>query len=133
MLLRPILLVLVLAASGCDAGLNSDLVGTRWVLAEVTPTPADTAALASTSILFTSETAVEIASCNACSGPIGRRSNELDFRGLACTKQVCPDRLDLGPRLAASERVVFSLSDDGLLLVADEGEALRTFTFVAEE
>ncbi len=133
--MRPRLLLLVLVlATGCDdTDLENDLVGTRWGLEEVTLPPGDSAATAPTSILFTSETVAEIASCNACSGPVGRRSNELDFAGLACTEKACVDTLDLGPRLRDADRVVLSLSDDGLLLIADRGGALSTFTFLAKE
>ena len=102
------------------------------MLDAVTPLPADPAATAPSSILFTTETTVEIESCNACSGAVGRRSNELDFGGLACTDKACGDTLDLGPQLGAAARVVYSLSDDGLLLIADRNGALTTFTFAAK-
>ncbi len=133
-MLRPaFLLALAFAATGCDdQNLEGDLVGTRWALQSAMLPPGDTTAISPSSVLFTSDTAVEIESCNACSGAIGRFSNELDFSGLACTEIACPGQLDLGPRLGEADRVVFSLSDDGLLLIADRDSTLSTFRFEAK-
>lgn len=133
MLLRSLVLTFVLVATGCDdKGLNNDLIGTRWALEEAMLPPGDTAMISPTSITFTSDTEVEIESCNACRGAVVRFSNELDFSGLSCTEVACPGLLDLGPRLGAADRVVYSLSDDGLLLIADRDSTLSTFRFEAK-
>ncbi|MEM1042015.1 MAG: META domain-containing protein [Bacteroidota bacterium] len=133
MLLRLFLLALALSATGCDdENLENDLVGVGWALREIALPPGDSTALAPASIRFTSDTAVEIESCNRCEGRIGRASNELDFSLLGCTERACPSMLDLGPRLGAADRVAFSLSDDGLLLIADRDDALSIFRFEAE-
>ncbi len=136
--LRLLVLALALGAAGCDdQGLGNDLVEVRWALQDVVLPPGDTTRGSPTSITFTSETAVVIESCNACSGPVGRSSNELDFsafaRGEGCTEKACAGTLDLGPRLGTADRVVYSLSDDGLLLIADQGGALSTFRFEAKD
>ncbi|MEP0545918.1 MAG: META domain-containing protein [Rhodothermales bacterium] len=118
--------------SGCDANLENDLIGTTWVLDHTAFPPGDSTESTPTTLRFASETEVAINSCNQCSGGYRSDGNVLAFTGLGCTEIGCGIRLDLGPRLADADRVVYSLSDDGLILVAERDGLLSTFTFVAE-
>ena len=125
------MLLLVSSGIGCDANLESDLIGTTWVLDQASFPPGDPTDFRLTTIQFLSESQVAVDSCNRCEGGYGRDGQVLSFLALGCTEIGCGDRLDLGPRLAEADRVVYSLSDDGLILIAERDSLLSTFTFVA--
>ncbi len=125
-------LLALLLGAGCDTNLESDLIGTTWVLDQVDLPPGDSTEVIPTTIRFESDTEVTITSCNRCDGAYQSDGHLFDFTALACTEIGCGNQLDFGPRLAAADRVVYSLSDDGLILIAEDNGALSTFTFVAE-
>ena len=131
-LCRPLLVLIALCLGvGCDANLENDLIGTTWVLDQSAFPPGDPTEPTPTTIRFESGEQVAIDSCNRCSGGYRIDGNVLAFTMLGCTEIGCGTRLDLGPRLADADRVVYSLSDDGLILVAERDSLLSTFTFVA--
>jgi heat shock protein HslJ len=132
-LLRPALLTLLALGlgPGCDANLEDDLIGTTWVLDQTAFPPGDPTEPSPGEVRFLSETEVVINSCNRCEGAYRSDGNVLAFSGLGCTEIGCGTRLDLGPRLADADRVVYSLSDDGLILIAERDSLLSTFTFLA--
>ena len=126
----PVLLAVSLGP-GCDANLESDLVGTTWMLDQTSFPPGDPTESTPTTLQFANESEVAIDSCNRCGGDVERDGNVLAFPSLLCTEIFCGNRLDLGPRLAEADRVVYSLSDDGLIFVAERDGLLSTFTFIA--
>ena len=101
------------------------------MLDQATFPPGDPTEPSPTTLRFANEAEVAIDSCNRCSGGYGSEGHVLSFTALGCTEIGCGNQLDLGPRLADADRVVYSLSDDGLILVAERDSLLSTFTFVA--